>query len=151
LKRVEGKSRLGDFHYLPVLFHEGRQVKKGQKLLLEVYGMILSGLQGKVPAHGVIWHGPDCKATRVKLDADHRQAEQVLRGVKDIAASASPLGLLLNEHCSVCEFRKRCHELALQEDNITLLRGMGAKEVNRYARKGISTVTQLSCTFRLRK
>src|SRR5262249_31407363 len=30
LKRMEGKSRLGDFHYLPVLFHEGRQVKKEQ-------------------------------------------------------------------------------------------------------------------------
>ena len=36
-------------------------------------------------------------------------------------------------------------------DDIGLLGGVGEKEVNRYARKGISTVTQLSCTFRLRK
>ena len=36
LKRTEAESRLGSFHYLPVLFHEGRQVKKGQKLLVEV-------------------------------------------------------------------------------------------------------------------
>src|SRR5207244_10943560 len=47
LKRVEGQSELGEFHYLPVLFHESQQVKKEQKLLLEVYGMILSGLQGR--------------------------------------------------------------------------------------------------------
>src|SRR5438270_44144 len=46
LKRMEGQSKLGDFHYLPVLFDHGQQVKKEQKLLLEVYGMILSGLQG---------------------------------------------------------------------------------------------------------
>jgi predicted RecB family nuclease len=151
LKRVEGESKLGDFHYLPVLFHEGRQVKKGQKLLLEVYGMILSGLQGRAPAHGVIWHGPACKATRVKLNSDHRKAEQVLRGLKGTATSGSPPRLLLNEHCPVCEFRQRCREQAVQEDNISLLRGMGEKEVNRYTRKGISTVTQLSCTFRLRK
>src|ERR1700746_2739841 len=26
LKRMEGDSKLGSFHYLPVLFHEGRQV-----------------------------------------------------------------------------------------------------------------------------
>jgi predicted RecB family nuclease len=69
----------------------------------------------------------------------------------DLASSGSPPRLLLNEHCPVCEFRHRCREQAVREDNITLLRGMGEKEVNRCARKGISTVTQLSCTFRLRK
>jgi len=84
LKRMEGKSKLGDFHYLPVLFHEGRQVKKEQKLLLEVYGIILSGLQGRAPAYGVIWHGRECKATRVKLNPDHRTAEQILRELKDM-------------------------------------------------------------------
>src|SRR5262249_52306147 len=47
LKRVAGESKLGDFHYVPVLFHEGRQVKKEQKLLLEVSGMILSNIQGR--------------------------------------------------------------------------------------------------------
>jgi predicted RecB family nuclease len=151
LKRMEGESKLGDFHYLPVLFHEGQQVKKEQKLLLEVYGVILSGLQGRAPAFGVIWHGRECKATKVKLNPDHRRAEQVLRGLKDMASSSLPPRLLLNDHCPVCEFRQRCHDQAVQEDNITLLRGMGEKEVNRYARKGISTVTQLSCTFRMRK
>jgi predicted RecB family nuclease len=151
LKRVEGESKLGDFHYLPVLFHEGRQVKKEQKLLLEAYGMVLSGIQGRAPAYGVIWHGRECKATRVKLNPDHGKAEQVLRGLKDTAASTLPPRCLLNDHCPVCEFRQRCRTQAVQEDNITLLRGMSEKEVNRYARKGISTVTQLSCTFRMRK
>jgi predicted RecB family nuclease len=151
LKRMEGESKLGDFHYLPVLFHEGRQVKKEQKLLLEVYGTFLSGLQGRAPAYGIIWHGRECKATRVRLNPDLRKAEQILRGLKDMATSGLPPRLLLNDHCPVCEFRQRCHEQAVQEDNITLLRGIGEKEVNRYARKGISTVTQLSCTFRLRK
>jgi predicted RecB family nuclease len=151
LKKMEGESKLGDFHYLPALFHEGQQVKKEQRLLLEVYGMILSGLQGRAPAYGLIWHGRECKATRVKLNPDHRKAEQVLCGLKDLATSGLPPRLLLNDHCPVCEFRQRCHEQAVEEDNITLLRGMGEKEVNRYARKGISTVTQLSCTFRLRK
>ena len=108
LKRTEGGSKLGDFHYLPVLFHEGRQVKKEQKLLLEVYGLVLAGLQGMTPAYGVIWHGPECKTTRVKLNPDHRKAEQVLRGLKDMANSGSPPRLLLNEHCQVCEFRQRC-------------------------------------------
>src|SRR5262249_28720713 len=28
LKKVDGPSMLGNFHYIPVLFHEGRQVRK---------------------------------------------------------------------------------------------------------------------------
>ena len=35
LKRVDGPSKLGDFHYVPMLFHEGRKVGKEQRLLLE--------------------------------------------------------------------------------------------------------------------
>jgi predicted RecB family nuclease len=151
LKRVPGESKLGDFHYVPVLFHEGRQVKKEQKLLLEVYGMVLSNIQGRAPGYGVVWHGWQCKRTRVRLKPDRRKAEQVRQALMDLANSGSPPRLLLNDHCPVCEFRHQCREQAVREDNITLLRGMGEKEVNRYARKGISTVTQLSCTFRLRK
>src|SRR5262249_18382888 len=151
LKRVEGESSLGAFHYQPVLFHESRQVKKEHNLLLEVYGMILSGLQGRAPAYGVIWHGPECKKTRLKLNPDHQKAEKVLRGLKDMATSGLPARLHLNDHCRVCEFRQRCHEQAVKEDNITLLRGMGEKGVKGDARKGIFTVTQLAHTFRPRR
>ena len=59
--------------------------------------------------------------------------------------------LLLNDHCPVCEFRQRCHDQAVREDNLSLLRGLGEKEVNGYARKGILTLTQLAHTFRPRR
>jgi hypothetical protein len=39
----------------------------------------------------------------------------------------------------------------MQEDNISLLRGMKEKEVKAYSRKGILTVTQLAHTFRPRR
>ena len=63
----------------------------------------------------------------------------------------APPSLILNAHCQICEFRRRCHEQAVQEDNLSLLRGMGEKEIKRYARKGIFTVMQLSYTFRPRR
>src|SRR5262249_50908411 len=47
--------------------------------------------------------------------------------------------------------RQRCQTQAVQEDSISLLRVMAEREVRRYARKGIFTLTQLSYTFRLRK
>src|SRR5262249_16446923 len=40
---------------------------------------------------------------------------------------------------------------AVEEDNLSLMRGMGEKEIKRNARKGIFTLTQLSYTFRPRR
>ena len=60
----------------------------------------------------------------------------------------TPPKLILNRHCQVCEFRRRCHAEATAKDDISLLRGVSEKEVRKYARRGIFTVTQLSYTYR---
>jgi predicted RecB family nuclease len=151
LKKVDGPSKLGDFHYVPMLFHEGRRVGKQQRFLLELYGLLLSRLQGQMPSSGIIWHGKECRTTRVRLNADLRSTERLLREVKEMVVAESPSRLILNDHCQVCEFRQRCHDQAVKEDNISLLRGMGEKEIKSYARKGIFTVTQLAHTFRPRR
>ncbi len=151
LKRVDGPSKLGDYHYVPMLFHEARKVGKEQRLLLEVYGLILSRLQGQMPSSGMIWHGKECRTTRVRLDGDLRKTERLLRELKEMVGAESPPKLILNDHCQICEFRQRCHEQAVLEDNISLLRSLGLKEIKNYARKGILTVTQLAHTFRPRR
>src|SRR5262249_1251361 len=84
LRRVEGASKLGHFHYLPMLFQEGEKVQKEQRLLLAVYGLFLSEVQGRAPDDGVIWHGREGKATRVRLIRDRRKAERVLKELKQM-------------------------------------------------------------------
>ena len=44
----------------------------------------------------------------------------------------------------MCEFKQRCHLQAKGEDNLSLLRGIGEKEIKNYSRKGIFTLTQLA-------
>src|SRR5262245_20329610 len=39
LQRADGKSNLGDFHYLPVLFHEGERPASQQGALLGLLGL----------------------------------------------------------------------------------------------------------------
>ncbi len=151
LKRVDGPSKLGDFHYVPMLFHEGLKVGKKQRLLLELYGVLLSHIQGTLPAYGLLWHGRECKITKVRLNPAVRNTERLLREVKEMTSTSSPPQLILNNHCSICEFHQRCHDQAVREDNLSLLRGLGEKEIRKLSRKGIFTITQLSCTFRLRK
>ncbi len=151
LKRIDGPSKLGDFHYVPMLFHQSRKVGKDQRLLLEIYGLLLSRLQAQMPAVGIVWHGKECRTTRVRLNGDLRKTERLLREVNEMVSVESVRKLILNDHCQVCEFRQRCHEQAVQEDNISLLRGLGEKEIKKYNRKGILIVTQLAHTFRPRR
>ena len=151
LKRVDGSSKLGDFHYVPMLFHEGRKVGKEQRLLLNIFGLLLSQIQGRLPADGIVWHGRDGKSTKVRLNPAIRTTERALREVKEIAKAESPPRLILNDHCQVCEFRQQCYEQAVREDSISLLRGISENEVKHFARKGLFTVTQLAHTFRPRR
>ena len=49
LKRVPGRSKLGNFHYVPVLFSSSPLGRKPHRALLEVYGLYLSRFQGRAP------------------------------------------------------------------------------------------------------
>jgi predicted RecB family nuclease len=151
LKRADGPSQLGDHHYLPVLHHADK-VRRQQKVLLALHGLALARVQRLRPAVGLIARGPESRLGTVRLDAKlYRQAEQVLEEVKRLQAGGEPPRLTLNGHCQVCEYRQRCRKQAEQADDISLLGGVGEKELQRYNRKGIFTLTQLSCTFRARK
>jgi predicted RecB family nuclease len=151
LKRVDKPSKLGDFHYVPILFHEGRKVGPQQRLLLELYGLLLHRIQARLPAFGLVWHGPECKGSRIPLNPERRRADRLLREAEAMAGSGSPPRLMLNDHCTVCEFRRSCSEEARARDDLSLLRGMSEEEVKKYGKRGIFTVTQLSCTFRPRR
>lgn len=151
LKRVDGRSELGDFQYLPVLFHGGGRVRKAQRLLLAALGYLLGRLQGKSPDRGLIYHGGECMATTVHFGSDLKAAEDMLERVGRVQRGEAAPKLLLNGHCQVCEFRRQCHAQAVGEDNLSLLRGLSEKEVKGYGRKGLFTLTQLAHTFRPRR
>lgn len=151
LARVDQPSRLGAFHYVPMLFIEGTRPHREHRRLLGVLGHLLERIQGKAPAYGLVWLGKDRRRTKVRLGNKSDNVEQLIADLRQIHAGASTPPLILNDHCAVCEFRARCRKQALAEDNLSLLRGIGPKEIKRLARKGIFSLNQLSHTFRPRR
>ena len=81
LKRVNGQSQIGDFHYVPVLFCGANHVHKPQRLLLEVLGVLLTGIQGLTPSFGIIYHGAQGTATTVRFTNGLRAATALLAEV----------------------------------------------------------------------
>jgi predicted RecB family nuclease len=102
IKRLQGPSKLGDFHYVPVLFHGHRQVGKAQRLLLDVQALLLSRIQGRLPGTGIIYHGQQCRAKRVRLHSDVRKTEGFLEEIKRQCHTLAPPKLILNDHCHQC-------------------------------------------------
>ena len=74
---------------------------------------------------------------------DHRRD----RG--DLPVGTAPL--ILNKHCTVCDFQPRCRSLAIERDDLSLLNAMTSKERAKCNAKGISTITQLSYGYRPRR
>jgi predicted RecB family nuclease len=149
LKQVSGRSELGEFHYVPVLFGEHRRISKVQRALLEVLALLLSRVQGKLPTTGIILHGKECRANVVRFTADLQAARNLLNDVAQIYGDGPQL--LLNEHCQACEFCQECRARAVKDDSLSLLRGLSEKEIKSYGRKGLFTLTQLAHTFRPRR
>jgi predicted RecB family nuclease len=151
LQRAVGASRLGGFHYVPVLFHEAEMPTRKPRTLLELLGLVLGTVQGWHPGWGVLIYGRHCQVRRLRLRSNAEPFRRAMKEIKEVQRAGTPPPLTLNSHCQICEFRQSCHAEATAKDDLSLLRGVAEKEIRKYGRRGIFTVTQLSCTFRPRK
>ena len=151
LKRVEGASDLGAFHYVPMLFHEGPKVGTVQRLELEIAARCLATMQGRPPARGIVWCGTDGKPRKILLNGAARKIDRLVRDIKETLASGTVPRMTLNYHCQICEFRSRCRAEAISKDDLSLFGNIGEQGIAKYARRGIFTISQLSYTFRGRR
>jgi len=150
LKKIDGPSNLGDFHYIPLLFSGGSKPRKEQKGLLELASLYLSDLQGKMPNKGCVFCGNESRLATMRLSPDRSKVRHQFEDLEQLRTSSEPPPLILNDHCQVCEFRQQCRQQAVDQGNLSLL-GIGQKEIKTYARKGILNLTQLAHTFRPRR
>ncbi len=151
LKRVPGPSGLGDFHYQPILFGEGGKARQTQKRTLEICGLVLGELQGKPPSKGILVNPEVSSFDGVRLGTDTRATSVLIRGLREMRDAGSPPATILNHHCPVCQFQQCCRAKALATDHLSLLRGMGEKQIAKLGRRGIFNITQLSYTYRPRR
>ena len=123
------------------------KIARSDKLFLAFSALALALVQGTSPTVGKIVHGCDQKLVRVSLDSPLKEIHSLLPHIKKILEANDAPTLTLNKHCSECVFRSACRTVAEQTDNISLMGGMSEKEIEKHRSRGISTVTQYSCTF----
>ncbi len=137
--------------YTPVLYVPAEKITPHDKLLLAIFGSILGEVQGNVVQFGNIIHGVRLSRAKVQLHKLLPLARKTLRDIAEFRKNTDPPPLRLNNHCPICEFRDKCKSIALEKDDLSLIRGLRDKKIAELHAKGIFTVNQFSFTFRPRK
>src|SRR5262245_56428767 len=152
LTRVEGTSTFGKYSYEPAIFVGTHSISKEQQLALSFVGYVLEQLQSTSPAAGKLI-GMDGKSHTVKLGASTKALRPLLAPLQAWIAAVSPKPppVMLNHHCSTCQFQGMCRSQAIQEDHLSLLGGITPQEIRQFHSKGLFTINQLSYTFRPRR
>lgn len=152
LYKTNQRSSFGNFSYTPTITVGTHQVIKEQKLTLLFAGYVLGKMQKQLPLSGTIV-GADGQTHKVGLESANRTLNPIvdtLRGWAGGSPSTHPQ-MILNKHCSLCQFQRGCLDQAEKDDNLSLLDRITIKKIQQYQKKGIFTVTQLSYLFKARR
>jgi predicted RecB family nuclease len=151
IERVPADETGKPTRIIPIRFIFTNKLGKADRLLLAFDALVLSQFLGREIAVGKIIHGDDHATVKVKTLVLAAEVRKRLDKIAALLSSSVPPELVLNPHCTECEFQARCSQKAIETDDLSLLAGMSAKERQKLRSKGIFTVTQLSYTFRPRR
>jgi predicted RecB family nuclease len=144
-----GRGQLSRF--IPIRFIFKNKLTRDDKLLLAFDALVLAERLGSEVNLGKIIHGDNYAPFRVKTSTLAKQTRKVTENIRTFVSGNSPPDLILNRHCSECEFQAQCRQSAIRTDDLSLLANLTASERKQLNSKGIFTVTQLSYTFRPRR
>ena len=133
--------------FSPILFCPFNRIQPWHTTILTFAALAIEHVTGSVPAIGHICfgHPPKLKTLRLKWPNQHSAAVQEFANAR---GTGQPVEL--NPHCSICQYKARCRRIARDEDSLSLVSSIPPKERRKLQSKGITTITQLSYTYRPR-
>ena len=151
VERVPSESRGRSAQFIPIRYIFTNKLSDDDKLLLAFDAFVFSEVTGREVSFGKIIHGDDNSVGKIKTAALAGEVRRRVERIATLLSRPTPPELILNRHCSECEFQTRCRRKAIEADDLSLLSGMSEMERKKLHSKGIFTVTQLSYTFRPRR
>ncbi|MEM9092362.1 MAG: IS66 family transposase, partial [Cyanobacteria bacterium P01_F01_bin.53] len=138
--------------YEPTIVVGTYSITPEQKTELLFIGLVLGRIQKEPPTMGRIV-GMDGKSHRVRLENGYKDIKKSLKTLKNWRKNSAPEhpALILNKSCPSCQFQQICQQQAEKEGNLSLLDRMTAKAIQKYNKRGIFTIQQLSYLFKPRR
>lgn len=148
LRRVEGASALGPFHYEPGDVKAGLTPRADHVLQVAYGGKLLAALQGRAPTHGFLVLG-DRREERFPLDELQHVLASAVAQVEAIVESDGDAGAgetfaFLGPGCAGCRWRGTCIPQLVAGDDLSLVDGMTRTRHRVLRRHGVATVRALA-------
>jgi predicted RecB family nuclease len=152
LTKADTSSANRRISYEPTIVTGTYRITPEQKAELLFVGLVLGRIQKQLPVSGRIV-GMDGKVHRVQLENGYKGIKASLKTLESWCNTppSDPPALILNKHCPSCQFQQICRKQAEKENHLSLLDRMTAKAIQKYNKRGIFTVQQLSYLFKPRR
>jgi predicted RecB family nuclease len=148
LERVEHRGGKGVSSYVPVMFVRADKIAQRDKLSIAFQAHVLASVLGGMPAEARFVIGEQYRIQRLGIAPLLERVRELIEQIEADLARTGPPMLTLNGHCNECEFRCVCRGIAEATDDLSLLRGLSRKEIEKLRGRGIATVAQLSHAYR---
>jgi predicted RecB family nuclease len=145
------KTRMLGDEYVPVLHLACEKVGQSDHLLVSFCALAIGQATGTEPPTGKIIFGDGKRIKTVQTIDLLQKTRQIIEAIAKDCRTETPRQAALNKHCPVCDFQARCRDIAVNREDLSLLRAMTEKERAKYTEKGITTITQLSYGYRPRR
>ena len=139
LERMEGKSRLGDWYYVPLDVKRSHELKKEHKAQLMFYAILLERIQGVFPSHPAILNSD---GERIGFDAASFELDfrDLLHELERIREGEMPAPVYRKSCEDTSPWGKACFRLAHDRRDIALLYNVDIRKLKALRSLGILTI-----------
>jgi predicted RecB family nuclease len=146
LRRVEGRSEFGDWHYEVIDTKLARSPKAKYVVQLAFYTELLRRAQDRAPALTWVVTGDAARTEhpfRV-ADSGHYVAHQLGRYLARVEGAGPPTYPEPCEACGLCRWRDRCAKQRLDDDHPSQVANIQRQQVRRLQAAGVPTMAALA-------
>lgn len=145
LMKVPGRSKLGDYTYVPGEVKSHKSPTFYDKLQLFQYAYLLEPILGERPGTGFVLAGSAENRHEVLLEGKiERQFFEIVRQMRLIRSGALKTEPLRCSSCSRCLWSSHCQAFWKETDHISMISGLSAVMARKLGEQGISTCAQLA-------
>ncbi len=146
LVKQTGKSKWGDWLYIPISIHFGRRPKPEYKLIATFYAYLLTQIQQVSPPKSELIlrrHNHHV----VNLSAWEPRLKSVLSDcITMLLAKNEPEVFISRQRCSLCHWYNDCYRLAQSQSHLSLVPGVTPSRYSYLQTLGIITLELLATT-----
>ena len=147
----DGIEFTGNNNIIPIFITPFEKITKYDKQFIALQTYYIQNEFNIRVESGKVIYGKLLNQTKFKLSASTKSNKKLIDALNKTISGSDEPSIVLNNHCIVCEYRVYCKEKAKAEDNLSLLDRATTQVIEKYKKKGIFTVQQLSYLYRPRR